>query len=1202
MATNKIGFTIEVEGDQKLINNLDQAAAAAKTLKKQLKETSDEKAYSKLEKELIKLTAEQKRLQKERRKQIKDQQRVLELAELEEGSYRKQEIILAQLKDEYKKLGKAKRESAEGKELLKEINLLDKEVKNFGKSIGENFRNVGNYEEAIKNAFGGFGGQVGEIVGGFKQIGNAAGAAGKAIATGFIAFQAISVLIEAIGYIDDFVQATREAQRQIELTFGTAGEATDLVTSKIQGLATTFNTELDPALKGVNAIVSEFGGDAAEATELLAAGLTAAADQGQLLSSIDANLQKVSSAGLNASESIALLTEVSNRGINVDVISKGIANLRQQTDATRDSIENAFGEKRANEIFKTFSEKPAEAVKLVSSELQNLNLNSKEAAEVINNVFGRSGKEDLTTIANIATLNLNLDELKQNAGESAQRFDELRAANENFAKAQIEVANSLKQITGTSQTFTTDLKTGALLVLNELILAVKPVINSFKNLASIFKSSNEETGKFKAIVNLLTLQLKVTFQIISFTVDQFTKLLNILGDLINEVPIFTKIISTIKKSIDIVVEGLLNLPVVFEAITAAVIQTGKNISTFFKSALLQAKIFNKEIEKLNPFGKTTEQINNEISALKRQQSKLNNETRSIAEAFGEAYNAGLKRAEEQRIKDRELAQQQLNAQQKKALTQEGKAAARGAATNRENRKKEADKTAKELLKKQEDFLKNSIKLESDRQKLIAQLGKQLRAAQIANIEDEQQRRTKALENSFKEQQSAIRAQLSATKAAQKEQLSQAVALFGAQSDEVAAIQLQQQNEIIAIQAQTDKLLLENKKKFEREKLKIEQDASNKAAQQRLAEAAELNALLIEQEKTKLSKGLITEEEFNRRTIELQKETTKEVLKELDKQIEALSIRDNVDKDSLNKLLIERERIYQNLAELDKQDAENAAKASNKRLKETLKQVDGILKGIAQFNTEIDNLFKSIADKETARIEAQLTENEKAQTSLEERLNNAAGLERQFLERQLQDEKRKAADLEREKERIAKREAKRQKAFAISQAVINGALAVTNILATVPKADFGISSAILIGKAIATTALQVATISQQQFARGGIVGPGNIPTQKNGDNVLATLKTGEVVLNKSQQSALGGPRALAAAGVPGFALGGLVGPPLTPSTYQSNAERASNEIETSFSIIEATRRTEVVLNTDEQIRQNEDRAENINIATLTNDSN
>lgn len=92
-------------------------------------------------------------------------------------------------------------------------------------------------------------------------------------------------------------------------------------------------------------------------------------------------------------------------------------------------------------------------------------------------------------------------------------------------------------------------------------------------------------------------------------------------------------------------------------------------------------------------------------------------------------------------------------------------------------------------------------------------------------------------------------------------------------------------------------------------------------------------------------------------------------------------------------------------------------------------------------------------------------------------------------------------------------------------------------------------AILSGIAIAGAALQIAAINRQQFAAGGKVMPANIPngrissrpnipTQPNGDNIYATVKVGEVILNEEQQRRLGGAKTFKAIGVPGFAAGGL----------------------------------------------------------------
>jgi len=107
-----------------------------------------------------------------------------------------------------------------------------------------------------------------------------------------------------------------------------------------------------------------------------------------------------------------------------------------------------------------------------------------------------------------------------------------------------------------------------------------------------------------------------------------------------------------------------------------------------------------------------------------------------------------------------------------------------------------------------------------------------------------------------------------------------------------------------------------------------------------------------------------------------------------------------------------------------------------------------------------------------------------------------------------------------------------KKFATIQALINTYQAVTKAYAQ--GGIYGIALAATVG---AAGFAQVAKI--QGFAEGGRVN-GGFPIQRNnGDNVLITAKTGEVILNNRQQN-LVGSEALNRAGIRGFAEGGIVG--------------------------------------------------------------
>lgn len=101
-------------------------------------------------------------------------------------------------------------------------------------------------------------------------------------------------------------------------------------------------------------------------------------------------------------------------------------------------------------------------------------------------------------------------------------------------------------------------------------------------------------------------------------------------------------------------------------------------------------------------------------------------------------------------------------------------------------------------------------------------------------------------------------------------------------------------------------------------------------------------------------------------------------------------------------------------------------------------------------------------------------------------------ERELANKNLTESQKAAIDKKYQKEQAALRakQFRAEQQAAIAQAIINGALAVTNILATTPKADFGVATFALLALNAVQTAAQVAVISSQKapkFAKGGWIG-------------------------------------------------------------------------------------------------------------------
>lgn len=80
----------------------------------------------------------------------------------------------------------------------------------------------------------------------------------------------------------------------------------------------------------------------------------------------------------------------------------------------------------------------------------------------------------------------------------------------------------------------------------------------------------------------------------------------------------------------------------------------------------------------------------------------------------------------------------------------------------------------------------------------------------------------------------------------------------------------------------------------------------------------------------------------------------------------------------------------------------------------------------------------------------------------------------------------------EEEVILRKQFETNKKMQIASAIINGALAITNIIATVPKADFGIATAVMLVASASATAASIAKIASTKFEGGGGGGSVDIP--------------------------------------------------------------------------------------------------------------
>jgi len=351
------------------------------------------------------------------------------------------------------------------------------------------------------------------------------------------------------------------------------------------------------------------------------------------------------------------------------------------------------------------------------------------------------------------------------------------------------------------------------------------------------------------------------------------------------------------------------------------------------------------------------------------------------------------------------------------------------------------------------------------------------------------------------------------------------------------------------------------------------EVENLLIERRAAEANYIKGKsdLEKQEKGINDKRVAAEKSFNDRIRKLQIEgiendEEREIAAAKQKLADDLANLEN-DKDFIIQSELEKAKLRELL--VNKSAAEIQAIRDNYDKKEletkkenTQKLIDAIGQSITSVTDIISTFQQARAQKEADAINEQITTTENNIAELEAKAEKASGIRRKRIERDVANQKLLLEQQQKEAEAIRLKAAKDEKKIALIQAIIQGALAFQKALA---QGSFLLA----IPTAIASAA-QIATIAAQPLAEGGVVTgerinrKQNIPTRSNGDNVLAYVKRGEVVLNQRQQSLLGGSPTFRRIGIKGFAEGGMVPPISAPIQALSG----NNDLTNFLQVIEA----------------------------------
>lgn len=1109
-----LGFTIEIQGQQKVINTTNQLKEALKQIQEQMGKTSGAAGYDKLAKEAAKLTTELNEVNKKQREFNKELQNSKNAA----GSYNALNAELVKLRQSYKALSEAERNGIAGKDALKRIGDLDTQLKKLDAGMGNFQRNVGNYPQTILGLFSQLSPALGNVTNAISSLGSASGIAGKSLVGGFAVATLIPQLVSAAA-------ATEQYRTSFQTLSGSVAEGNKLFENLIE-FAKSTPFEL-PQLQDAAKSLTAFGFDTQGVMDTLQTLGDIAAGVGQdKLPQLVAALGKVRAGTRLTGETLQSFTDA------------GVPLL--QTLADRAGVSARQMQKSISEGRVSFEETQAALASMT---------------EAGGKFFGMMEQQSKTTAGQISNFKDSIGQLASNLGALL-----LPAVN--------AIINGL----------------------NAIISPISNLISSFNNIG---KSANPAVQGIMEVQSAFNTEIETLKR----------------GNISHETR--QKLVDSINKTLT-------------EQHIPALISTKDSVEKLTAAQDLANKSFEQSIVLEALRGKTTEIARKRIDAateelelqknLTIEQQKFEESKAAVARRLpGDKLETGsslMLQASESLIKaqgavaENQNRQKQLLEEQNKAIetakklgldlsavTKKGGVVGGGGIDDKTAKDRLAkQKAADEALKKERESFEAQIidlvseardltnKVIEDKYKREAEIAQKQRDDQLQKLREQ---RAKLVEEQRQTEEKILESQKAGNKEAvqqlanfriESERQRQSFDANAAKVKEASDAELAKK--LVDIEKQKAKDIQEINDKADAEALKsLNELFRNQEKIRNTANTTEINDLddkyqkILDNENLTNKERLRINKEYYDQRFALQQKALQDQINLLEQEAVALEGSDP------NGVIAAREKIAelkkQLAASLKEQDKFN--KTNKKEIVKTDKEIQeqkvknaiDALNVIKDFASTIGNFIDELNQRQIARMEEQITAHQDKLGQLQEEMSNTTGAQRVELQRQIDNEKAALDQSVTQKAEAEKKAAKERQRIALIQAIIDTASAVILNLKT-PPVPFASIAAGLAGAA------QIGIIAAQAFADGGKVLSGekirNKPNIKmrNGDNVLATVRTGEVILNERQQARLGGAKTFRRIGVPGFASGGMVGDVL-PRPTEDFLQNATQSIQTNNEI-------------------------------------
>lgn len=424
----------------------------------------------------------------------KEIQNNLRIEEEQKGSLKQLRAALSNLTAEYDRLSQAEREATKGKRLEDKINGVTKALKGAEEETGRYYRNVGNYDNAIKEAIGlnsDFAKTLFEIAEGGTGATTKIKAFGKTLLSlikspSFMAVAGIVGVGYAFKWWYDYNAGLVEATRLTKQLTGLSGNELKQFRNEVQAISDTFGKDFREILNTANALTRQFGISTDEAVSLLKEGLISGADvSGAFLQNVREYSTFFKEAGLNADEFIAIVSQTNKDGLfsdkGIDAIKEATIRLREMTTATSTALENiGLDSKQVQKDLVSGSKTIFDVIREISARLGELPENSAAVGAAIADIFGGPGED--AGLQYLKTLK-DIDTSMQTVIKSSGELGELQRARIN---SEIELQNAISEFAditgGTFEALQSKIKTGWNATMTDIVKTINSQIKRVKGM------------------------------------------------------------------------------------------------------------------------------------------------------------------------------------------------------------------------------------------------------------------------------------------------------------------------------------------------------------------------------------------------------------------------------------------------------------------------------------------------------------------------------------------------------------------------------------------------------------------------------------------------------------------------------------------------------------------------------------------------